>query len=151
MLKMADKPAVYFAKDLKPIRTEEGMLIIADKELQDLDIDDFDSLLITGGSDARDTFEDKQVHVFVSDFVEKDMIIGAISIAPLLLLKLGYLKGKPFMIGCNKEDLYEEGITDKDMTNMTNMIGWRDSCKNEVPAKYIKYKSIITSVAFGFR
>ena len=71
MLKMADKPAVYFAKDLKPIRTEEGMLIIADKELQDLDIDDFDSLLITGGSDARDTFEDKQVHVFVSDFVEK--------------------------------------------------------------------------------
>lgn len=30
MLQMAEKPVVYFAKDLKPIRTEEGMLIIAD-------------------------------------------------------------------------------------------------------------------------
>lgn len=148
MLKMADKPVVYFSRDLKPIRTEEKMLIIADKELEDLVIDDFDSLLITGGSDARDMIEDKHVHEFVRYFAEKDMVIGAISIAPLLLLKLGYLNGKSFMIGCNKEDLYEEGVTDKDMTNM---VGWREACNNEVPEKYIKYKKIITSVAFGFR
>ncbi len=148
MLQMAQKPVVYFAKDLKPIRTEEGMLIIADNTFEQLNIEEYDSLLITGATDAKDAVEDKATQEFVSKFHGAGALIGAISIAPILLLKLGYLKGKPFMIGVEKSDLYEEGFTDDDMKYM---VGWEESCDGVVPEKYLKTDNIITSVAFGFR
>lgn len=114
MLQMAQKPVVYFAKDLKPIRTEEGMLIVADSTFEQLNIEEYDSLLITGATDAKETVEDKVTQEFVSKFHDASALIGAISIAPLFLLKLGYLKGKPFMIGIEKSDLYEEGFKDEE-------------------------------------
>lgn len=114
MLQMAQKPVVYFAKDLKPIRTEEGMLIVADSIFEQLNIEEYDSLLITGATDAKETVEDKVTQEFVSKFHDASALIGAISIAPLFLLKLGYLKGKPFMIGIEKSDLYEEGFKDEE-------------------------------------
>lgn len=148
MLKMAEKPVVYFAKDLKPIRTEEGMLVIADNTFEQLNVDEYDSLLITGATDAQGMVEDESTQEFVSKFYNAGTLIGAISIAPILLLKLGYLKEKPFMIGVEKSDLYEEGFTDDDMKYM---IGWEESCDEVVPVKYLKTDNIITSVAFGFR
>lgn len=48
MLQMAQKPVVYFSKDLKPIKSEEGMLIMADCTLDKLDIKEFDSLIDNG-------------------------------------------------------------------------------------------------------
>ncbi|SDY99584.1 Putative intracellular protease/amidase [Proteiniborus ethanoligenes] len=148
MLKMAEKPVVYFAKELKPIRTEEGMLVIADNTFEQLNVDEYDSLLITGATDAQGMVEDESSQEFVSKFYDAGTLIGAISIAPILLLKLGYLKEKPFMIGVEKSDLYEEGFTDDDMKYM---IGWEESCDEVVPEKYLKTDNIITSVAFGFR
>ena len=148
MLKMAEKPVVYFAKELKPIRTEEGMLVIADNTFEQLNVDEYDSLLITGATDAQSMVEDESTQEFVSKFYDAGTLIGAISIAPILLLKLGYLKEKPFMIGVEKSDLYEEGFTDDDMKYM---IGWEESCDEVVPEKYLKADNIITSVAFGFR
>lgn len=59
MLQMVEKPVVYFAKDLEPIRSEEGMLIIADNTFEQLNIEEYDSLLITGATDAKDAVEDK--------------------------------------------------------------------------------------------
>ena len=148
MLKMAEKPVVYFAKELKPIRTEEGMLVIADNTFEQLNVDEYDSLLITGATDAQGMVEDESSQEFVSKFYDAGTLIGDISIAPILLLKLGYLKEKPFMIGVEKSDLYEEGFTDDDMKYM---IGWEESCDEVVPEKYLKTDNIITSVAFGFR
>lgn len=148
MLQMAEKPVVYFAKELEPIRTEEGMLIIAENTFEQLNVDEYDSLLITGATDAKETVEDKSTQEFVSKFYDSGALIGAISIAPILLLKLGYLKGKPFMIGAEKSHLYEEGFTDDDMKYM---VGWRESCDGVVSEKYLKTDNIITSVAFGFR
>lgn len=148
MLKMAEKPVIYFSKELNPIRTEEGMLVIADNTFEQLNVDEYDSLLITGATDARGMVEDESTQEFVSKFYDAGTLIGAISIAPILLLKLGYLKEKPFMIGVEKYHLYEEGFTDDDMKYM---IGWEESCDEVVPEKYLKTDNIITSVAFGFR
>ena len=148
MLNMAQKPVVYFSKKLELIRTEEGMLVMADLTFDQLNINEFDSILITGASDARNSVEDAETLEFISKFYENDCVIGAISIAPIFLLKLGYLKGKPFMIGVEKENLYEEGFTDDDMKYM---IGFEESYMGKVPQKYLKYNKIITSVAFGFR
>ena len=148
MLQMAQKPVVYFSKDLKPIKSEEGMLIMADCTLDKLDIKEFDSLLITGSTNAKDAIEDVEVLEFIDKFYSTGALIGAISIAPLFLLKLGHLKGKPFMIGVEKQDLYEEGFTDEDMKYM---LGWRSCCDGAVPDKYLKTDNVISSVSFGFR
>lgn len=148
MLQMAQKPVVYFARNLEPIRSEEGMLVVADCTFEQLNIEEFDSLLITGSTDAKESVEDNATLEFISKFNDVSALIGAISIAPIFLLKLGYLKGKPFMIGVEKSDLYEEGFTDDDMKYM---VGWRESCEEVVPEKYLKTDNIITSVAFGFR
>lgn len=148
MLKMAEKEVEYFGKSLKPIRSEEGLLVIPDSLIEDIEIDDFDSLLITGASDAKQAVEDPKVLEFIDRFHEANLLIGAISIAPIFLLKLGVLKGKPFMIGVEKVHLYEEGFTDGELEHM---VGWKDSCEGRIPEKYIKSENIITSVAFGFR
>lgn len=113
---------VNFAKELKPIKSEEGMLVIADCTFEELNIEEYDSLLITGCTDAKEPMEDVKTLEFISKFHDAGALIGAISIAPLFLLELGYLKGKPFMIGTEKEGLYEIDFTDDDMKNM---VGWK--------------------------
>ncbi len=148
MLKMAGKPVEYFAKSLNPIRTEEGMLIKADKLIENLSINEYDSLLITGAEDARKAVEDPKVLLFIDKFYKANAVIGAISIVPMFLLKLGYLVEKSFMIGCEKDDLLQEGFTPKDLKLM---VGWRDSCEGKVPNNFLRSDKIITSVAFGFR
>ncbi|MGO3752171.1 MAG: DJ-1/PfpI family protein [Peptoniphilaceae bacterium] len=109
---------------------------------------EYDSLLISGSSDAKELVEDKNIQELVRKLYETGAIIGAISIAPILFLKLGYLKNKAFMIGVDKIDLLEEGFTENDLKYM---VGWTDSCKGVVEDKYLKTDNIITSVAFGFR
>lgn len=62
-------------------------------------------------------------------------------------MKLGMLDGKRFIIGVNKDNIYEEGFTDEDMKLM---VGWNDGLKNPVPEGYIQAGNIITSVSYGF-
>lgn len=50
--------------------------------------------------DIRESIENERIIDFVRKLYGK--IIGAISIAPLLLVKAGLLNGKPFIAGVNK-------------------------------------------------
>ncbi|NLY20755.1 MAG: glutamine amidotransferase [Tissierellia bacterium] len=148
MLRMAEKEVVYFAKHLNTIITEEGIKVVADNTFDELDMEDYDSLLLTGATDARSANEDIETLNFIDCFHKNGAIIGAISIAPIFLLQLGHLKGKSFMIGVEKHNLKELNFTDDDLKNM---VGWNDACDEVVPEKYLKTDNIITSVAFGFR
>ncbi|EEY35639.1 DJ-1/PfpI family protein [Pseudoleptotrichia goodfellowii] len=147
ILAINKKPVVFFAKEILPIISEEGLKVIPDIKIEDLDISEFDSLILTGAADIRKAIEDEEILSFIKKFDERDYIIGAISIAPILLLKAGILSGKSFMAGVNKEELYEEGFSKKDLTLM---IDWNESIKNPVPNGYIKDRNIITSVSYEF-
>lgn len=118
ILAINKKPVVFFAKEILPIISEEGLKVIPDIKIEDLDISEFDSLILTGAADIRKAIEDEEILSFIKKFDERDYIIGAISIAPILLLKAGILSGKSFMAGVNKEELYEEGFSKKDLTLM---------------------------------
>jgi putative intracellular protease/amidase len=83
MLKMAEKPVIYFAKDLKPIKSEEGLLIMADYTLEQLQIEEYDSLLITGCNNAKETIEDAKTLEFIDGFYNAGALI-------LLFLLLRY-------------------------------------------------------------
>lgn len=147
ILAINKKPVVFFAKEILPIISEEGLKVIPDIKIEDLDISEFDSLILTGAADIRKAIEDEEILSFIKKFDERDYIIGAISIAPILLLKAGILSRKSFMAGVNKEELYEEGFSEKDLTLM---IDWNESIKNPVPNGYIKEGNIITSVSYEF-
>lgn len=147
ILAMAGKPITIFAKTLEPIKSEEGISVIADKTIDELQIDEYDALLLTGSADIGEAIEDKSVLTFIKSFDKEDIIIGAISIAPILLLKVGMLNGKRFMAGVNKEDLLEEGFS---MEDMKNMVDWNDNLKAPIAEGFIRDGNIITSVSYNF-
>ena len=145
MLAMAEKPITIFAKSLNPVRSEEGLTVLPEKSIDGLNVDEYDSLLLPGAADIREAIEDHAILDFIKKF--EGMPIGAISIAPLLLLKAGLLADKPFMAGVNPEDLFEEGYTTDDLALM---IGWDASLENPIPEGYIQSENIVTSVSYHF-
>ena len=145
MLAMAQKPITVFAKDIIPIRSEEGLLVLPEKRIDELLPEEYDSLLLPGAADIREAIEDYEVITFIKQFDGKP--IGAISIAPLLLLKAGMLNGKPFMAGVNPEELAEEGYTPDELALMK---GWDECIAHPVPEGCICSGNIVTSVSFNF-
>ena len=145
MLAIAQKPITIFAKSLSPVRSEEGLTVLPEKAIDELVLEEYDSLLLPGAMDIREAIEDDLILEFIKQF--DGMPIGAISIAPLLLLKAGLLYGKPFMAGVNPNDLAEEGYTSEDLALMK---GWDECIKNPVQGGYIRSGNIVTSVCYGF-
>lgn len=145
ILALNNKEIVVFAKSKEAILSEERLKIVPDKTILDLDINEFDSLLLPGAVDIESTAKDTEIIEFVKKFSDK--VIGAISIAPVLLLKAGILNGKPFMAGVNKEELLEEGFLESDLTLMKD---WDECIENPIEKGYILEDKIITSVSYNF-
>ena len=134
ILALAEKPITVFGITKQAIDT-----------IDNLDLDAYDSLILPGAMDIRETIENERIVDFIKKFEKKT--IGAISIAPLLLVKAGLLNGKPFMAGINKEELFEEGFSESDLTEM---VGWDDNLRKPVEEGYIITGNIITSISYNF-
>lgn len=147
ILAMAEKPITVFAKELTMITSEEGLKVFPDKSISEIDIGEYDSLLLPGAMDIREVIDDDEVLSFIRLFDENKRIIGAISIAPILLVRNGVIGSKPFMAGVNKEELFEEGFSEEELSNMQ---GWDDNLKNPIADGYIISDNIITSVSYEF-
>lgn len=147
MLAMGEKPITIFARRMEPVKSEEGLTVLPDMAISDIDFNEYDSLLLTGSADIREAIEDENVLAFIKAFDDRKMIIGAISIAPLMLVKAGILSGKPFMAGVNKEEIMNEGFSEEDLKGM---IGWDDNINNPVSEGYIQSDHVITSISYNF-
>lgn len=145
ILAMGGKPVTVFAKSLAPVRSEEGLMVMPECAIDALELDEYDSLLLPGAMDIREAIEDEAILAFIRHF--QGMIIGAISVAPLLLLQAGLLAGKRFMAGINPEELAEEGFSGNELALMH---GWDANLAQPVPEGYIRSDNIITSVSYGF-
>ena len=145
VLALAQKEVTIFGAAGAPVKSEEGLTVVPDMVLSDLDIDEYDSLLLPGAADIREAIENPDVIEFIRKFSNK--IIGAISIAPIMLVKAGLLNGKVFMAGVNKEEIMEEGFSEEDLQGM---IGWDDNWENPVEEGYVVTDKIITSMSYGF-
>ena len=147
ILALAEKPITVFGITKQAIRSEDGLSIFPDDTIDNLDLDAYDSLILPGAMDIRETIENERIvdFIFIKKFEKKT--IGAISIAPLLLVKAGLLNGKPFMAGINKEELFEEGFSESDLTEM---VGWDDNLRKPVEEGYIITGNIITSISYNF-
>ena len=147
LLALAGKPITVFAKTPAVVRIEEGVSVLPDKTIDTLDPGEYDSLLLPGAADIRQAAEDEKTLDFIRLFDDPAFVIGAISIAPVLLLKTGMLTGKKFMVGADREDLLEEGFTEADLSGMT---GWSDNLLAPVEAGCIVSGNIVTSVSYNF-
>ena len=145
ILALKNKEIDVFAKSKEVILSEERLKIVPDKTIFELDINEYDSLLLPGAVDIESAIKDPEIIDFIKKFSDK--VIGAISIAPVLLLKAGVLNGKPFMAGVNKEELLEEGFLESDLTLMKD---WDECIENPIEEGYILEDKIITSVSYNF-
>lgn len=145
ILALKNKAIDVFAKSKEVILSEERLKIVPDKTIFELDINEYDSLLLPGAVDIESAVKDPEIIEFVKKFSDK--VIGAISIAPVLLLKAGILNGKPFMAGVNKEELLEEGFLESDLTLMND---WDKCIENPIEDGYILDDKIITSLSYNF-
>ena len=145
ILALKNKEIVVFAKSKEAILSEERLKIVPEKTIFDLDINEYDSLLLPGAVDIESAIKDPEIIEFIKKFSNK--VIGAILIAPILLLKAGILNGKPFMAGVNKEELLEEGFLESDLTLMKD---WDECIENPIEEGYLHSENILTSVSYNF-
>lgn len=148
MLCMANIPITYFGAEKKVYRSEEGIALQCEHTLDELDVDGYDGILLSGfTADDPVILKNELLKEKLRTFDQQKKIIGAISIAPLLLYNAGILKDRPFMCATRKQDLLEEGY---DLNDLANMKDW-DACSADENLKFIRHEHIITSVIYGFR
>ena len=109
ILEMYKKEVIVFAADKSLVTCEEGMKIMPDKTLDEFQEDEYDCILLSGiGGNPDAVIYDKIYIDFLTQFAGKgDVIVAAISLAPVLLAQAGLLKGKQFCVGMYEEDREE--------------------------------------------
>lgn len=145
MLALAGKPITVFARRRELVNSEDGLAVMPEQSIAELDIAQYDSLLLPGAVDIREAVEDEAVLDFIRKF--DGMPIGAISIGPILLLKAGLLAGKPFMAGVDARGLLEEGFTREELALMHD---WPANLRDPIPEGFIRSGNIVTAMCPGF-
>ncbi len=125
-----------FASSQLPIRSEDGFQIIADKTLDEFSSEDYSCIILPGMMIPFDALFDPKLIDFLCQLKGKNILIGAISAAPMLLAKAGLLDDVHFTSGI-----------------------WEEICQtlpfiphqNILHKPLVKDKNIITAVGFAFR
>jgi len=145
VLSQGKKKFITCSPSGRPLLSEEGIEVVPRCTLFDLDPTSCDSLLLPGASDIRSAIEDPHVLAFVRAFQNKP--IGAISIAPLLLVKAGIMGQRRWMAGVNRQELMEEGFSEE---SVTGMVDWNELQTSPIPEGYLLEDGVLTSVAYHF-
>lgn len=136
ILMQGEKPVVTVGLDDSPIKGEAGLSCITDTTLDEVDLDEIDSLLMPGCMRVFNLeYEYKYVKFIKKVASDENRVIASISSSPLLLAKAGVLKGKKYTVGMMEEDRDESGVFEKE---------------NYVEEKVVKDGNIITAWGSGF-
>lgn len=80
--------------DLK-VKGAHDIVILADKSIDKIDVDEFDGILLPGGMPGSTNLrDDERVINMVKSFDKKGKLVSAICAAPIVLEKAGVLKGR---------------------------------------------------------
>ncbi len=127
---------VVFSSSLKPVNSEEGILIQPSFTFEEFIEDNFDCLILPGCSDMAESLRDDKIKMFLEGFKENDkFIIGAICAGPVYLSQAGLLKNKKF--------------TSSLFVEMNEMLEFVEE-KNIVYLPVVEDENIITAVGFAF-
>lgn len=158
ILALEQKPVVFFGKTKEVFRSEEGLPVCPDQTLDDLVLEEYDSLVLTGvggvdGSGFDAMITDEAISGFVARFRRPEMIVGAISSAPMLLAKNDFLIGKKYMAAVDRE-WFEDGGEAPVTLTAEQLDGLYDMKRRpELPegTKFLREGNILTSYGWYFR
>lgn len=130
------------ASSNQSFRSEDNFILQPEKLLDEIQLNDYEIILLSGIIDYRKVIDDIKLIQFLQQLnelsVDSRPLIAAISAAPILLAKAGILDDVKFTSG-----LFEETINQHEFIKRENII--------RKPVHYDKNKRIITAIGFAFR
>lgn len=100
---------VYVAsRGVKKAKGVKGGSVNIDLDIDDVEVDDYDTIIFIGGGGSKIYFDDKTVQEIARDAYAKGKIVGAICIAPTILANAGLLKGMKATSHSGQEDKLKE-------------------------------------------
>lgn len=83
--------------DRKEVVSQEGIKVLADTTLDNLNLDDFDFLFIPGGKASFTVLDkDERIDNIINYFVSKKKLVTSICAAPFLIGRLGHFENKKY-------------------------------------------------------
>ncbi|WP_303974650.1 DJ-1/PfpI family protein, partial [Streptococcus merionis] len=89
----------YVASRKDTILSEDGLSCQPTKLIDEVNLHDYSCIILPGMADFIPVLRDKQLIKFLTTLSDKDIVIAAISSAPILLAKAGLLDNKEFTGG----------------------------------------------------
>lgn len=89
----------YIASESKTYLSEEGLAVTPSKTTAEVEITDYDCVILPGTIDPLPALFDDKLINFLQKGANSDIVFAAISSSPLLLSKAGILRGKKFTSG----------------------------------------------------
>ncbi len=89
----------YIASESREYLSEEGFVIMPTKTVAEVNITDYDCVILPGTIDPLPALFDNKLIDFLQKGANSDTVFAAISSSPLLLSKAGILRGKKFTSG----------------------------------------------------
>lgn len=106
LFKFYEKDIVTFSAGGAAVKSEDGFTILPDKPFEDFRREEFDCLVLPGIWDPLPVLLDERNIRFLERFQgDGELVIAAMSSAPLLLGKAGLLEGRRFTSGVFEEFL----------------------------------------------
>lgn len=129
-----DSTIDYAASDHSMVVSEDGLPCQPTKTLDQIRIEEYSCVILPGMVNIGPALQDEKLISFLRDLGEQDILIAAISSAPLLLAKAGLLKDTKFTGGIwqNFFDYFEFL-----------------PCENFQPKVLVQDKQIITAIGFA--
>ncbi|MFJ7661057.1 DJ-1/PfpI family protein [Lysinibacillus sp. NPDC097162] len=113
ILMQGNKPIVTVGLNNKScIKGESGLSCLADIQLCEVNLEEFDSLLLPGCLDIMTLVDAQELIDFIRKMSSTGAIIASISSSPYLLAKAGVLKGKNYTVGLSLEGMKQLGVFD---------------------------------------
>ncbi|MFF2450504.1 DJ-1/PfpI family protein [Neobacillus sp. NPDC058068] len=93
---------------------ESGLSCVPDTTIDEINIDEIDSLLFPGCMDIMSLNYEERFFDFIKKVSGNVKIIASISSSPFLLAKAGVLSGKNYTVGMTEEQRDQVGVFEKE-------------------------------------
>jgi protein deglycase len=110
ILMQGNKPIVTVGLNNQPIKGESGLSCVADTTINEINLEEIDSLLLPGCMDIMTLIDEQKLFDFIRQVASKETVIASISSSPFLLAKAGLLRDRKFTIGMTVENMEKLGV-----------------------------------------
>ena len=125
ILMQGAKPVSIISIDKEPVKGEAGLALMADQTMDQVNYEEFDSLLLTGCMDIFAILDNAKYIDFIKKISnQENFTIASISSSPALLAKAGLLKNKKYTVGLLEEARNSSGIFEAE--NYVNELVMKD-------------------------